>query len=136
MAGRNNVEFSIFDEQLQRVRFITKTGSDEELAAYLGVMRAAVSDAIRRSKIPAGWLLTLMVSENINPEWILTGQGQWFLEERNNSCQNADNATEEDSTLKILRSLPSRLLADELLRRITSAEAGAFIMPESQNYDL
>ena len=47
--------------------------SQMELAAFLGIRQALVSDAKRRGIIPAEWLNILERSRGIRPEWILTG---------------------------------------------------------------
>lgn len=53
-----------------------------ELADFLGVRRASISDAKRRGSIPSEWLLTLLRKKRINPAWVLTGEGSRFLPER------------------------------------------------------
>ena len=50
-----------------------------ELADFLGIRQSSVSDAKKRSKIPAEWLMTLLRFKSVNPEWILTGEGAIYL---------------------------------------------------------
>ncbi len=120
----------IFDEQLQRVYQVTGTRTHAELAGWLGVRQTFVADAERRGKIPADWLLILMRLVNADPEWLLTGRGERLFEMPagahegvNSAPEEADAAREREKTLKTVRSLPSRMLAEELLRRAVIAEA-------------
>lgn len=51
----------------------------EELIVFLGISYAAFSDAQRRCEIPLEWLLTLLQKRNVNPFWVITGEGARFL---------------------------------------------------------
>lgn len=46
-----------------------------ELADFLGIKQSSISDAKKRKSIPSDWLLILWRKKGINPDWILTGQG-------------------------------------------------------------
>lgn len=118
-----------FADQIQRIQLVTGTRTQLELAACLGIRQSSVSAAKRRGAIPPGWLIRLMRVKNVNPEWVLTGRGTQLVEDippRGGKRVEplARNAHEE--ALLMLRSLPSRLLADELVRRIA----------EQQSYDV
>lgn len=64
-----------YNDQLQRIMLVTGKHSLTTLAEELGVGMPAMTDARRRGKIPADWLLTLTMKKGVNPEWLLTGQG-------------------------------------------------------------
>lgn len=64
---------------MERIRAMTGCGTQTALAAALGITRSFVSDARRRKVIPADWLLTLLRSRGVNPDWILTGDGAHLL---------------------------------------------------------
>ena len=120
----------VFDEQLQRVYQVTGTRTQTELAGWLGVRQTFVADAERRGKIPADWLLILMRLVNVDPEWLLTGRGERLFEAPagayegvNRAPEDGDAASEREKALEAVRSLPSRILAEELLRRAVIAEA-------------
>ena len=121
-----DMQQEIFDEQLQRVYQVTGMWTEMELAGWLGVRQTFVADAKRRGKIPADWLLMLVRVLNVDPEWVLTGRGGRLREEPSPTCvrDDADAAHRRESVLEIVRSLPSRVLAEELLRRAAIAEAG------------
>lgn len=68
--------YSVFDKQMCRIQFITGAHTQLALADFLGIRQSAVSDAKRRGKIPAEWLVILMWSKNVSPEWI---RGAWKL---------------------------------------------------------
>ena len=70
---------SDFDSQFNRlfeaIGFITQ----EDLAAILEIPPSSISNAKRRGKIPASWLLTLLEKNRINPNWIRHGTGAMRL---------------------------------------------------------
>ncbi len=118
----------IFDAQMERIKLITGKNTQVELADLLGVKQCSVSDAKRRGKIPAGWLVILMRYKHANPEWILTGKGPMFVyfpptEPR---YETGDEAAERKANEEALRRLSSRMLADELVRRIAVSQAEAY----------
>lgn len=112
-----------FDEQMGRIKLITGKRTQVELADLLGVKQSSISDAKRRGSIPANWLIVLMRLNYANPEWILTGNGPLFVSFSSirplykTENEEADYKAKE----KILRQLPTRMLADELVRRISIA---------------
>ena len=112
-----------FAEQLGRIYRATQTQTQADLAAYLGVRQSTISCAKRRANIPADWLLTLLLNNNVNPAWILSGKGRRYLDasvvER---PEGANSALPRGSMLHIVRQLPSRMLADELVRRISECK--------------
>lgn len=121
MNWQNNI--STFDEQLKRIQFITGTSTQLELADFFGIRQSSVSDAKRRGKIPSDWLLALFCLRKVNPEWIFTGNGPHFLSVQAEDYAAAERAEDKTETAGALRLLSSRALAEELLRRITLAEA-------------
>ena len=116
---------NIFDGQLRRVYQVTGVRTQTELAAWLGVRQTFVADAERRCKIPADWLLSLLRVLSVDPEWVLTGRGGRLLETpagTGAAPEDADAGREREKALETARGLPSRILAEELLRRISVAE--------------
>lgn len=113
-----------FDEQMERIKFITGKRTQNELANLLGVKQSSVSDAKRRGKIPSSWLVILMRVKNVHPEWILTGNGPYFLPQQPEAgrYETGDEAAECRADEEALRRLPSRMLADELVRRIAVSQ--------------
>lgn len=63
-----------------RIHNVTSTQGQLELARFLGVRQAQVSDANRRGSVPVEWLAVLRNRLNIRPEWILGGEGSVFQE--------------------------------------------------------
>ncbi|MCD7982758.1 MAG: helix-turn-helix domain containing protein [Desulfovibrio sp.] len=59
-----------FDEQMDRIRLITGKRTQIELANFFGIRQSLVSDAKRRGKIPSDWLMILLQTKNVNPEWL------------------------------------------------------------------
>lgn len=102
----------------------TRTRTQVELAAYLGIRQSSISCAKRRANIPAEWLLTLLLNNNVNPVWILSGKGQQYLDLSVDGDEDARPVRSRPKMLQIVRQLPARLLADELVRRIAVTEKG------------
>ena len=59
----------------QRLLQVFGVTTQARLAACLGIRQASVSDALRRGRIPDGWLLAALTHKAVNPLWVLTGQG-------------------------------------------------------------
>jgi len=68
-----------FSQQMERIRQMTGTQTQVQLANLLGIRQSSVSDAKRRGIIPIRWLDTLRRLKNINPGWILYGVGAQYL---------------------------------------------------------
>lgn len=71
-----------FPDYLKRLYRITDTESPDELAAVLACPPVQVEEAVRRSRIPAWWLLYLAARRSISPQWLLTGEGTPFFAPR------------------------------------------------------
>ena len=67
------------DERFARLFEAAGCRTQTELAGVLGIRQSSVSDAKRRRSIPAHWLLKLMRTRGVNPDWILEGTGQRLL---------------------------------------------------------
>ena len=115
---------STFADQMERIRLITGKRTQTELADLLGVKQSSVSDAKRRGKIPSSWLVVLMRYKGANPEWVLTGRGPTFvsLPPATPRYETGDEAAERKADEEALKRLPSRMLADELVRRIAISQ--------------
>ena len=61
------------DAIFQRLFDVAECRSQVELADFLGIRQAAISDAKRRGIIPADWLRFLQKTKGVRPEWILSG---------------------------------------------------------------
>lgn len=132
-----NMDGTNFDAQMERVRFITGVRTQVELADFLGIRQSSVSDAKRRCKIPSDWLITIMRAKNINPEWILTGKGPYYLAEQlpPGQYETHDHVQERWADEAALRRLSSRALADELLRRIAVSQADQYCRIRNETVD-
>lgn len=119
---------SSFQEQLERIKLITDARTQVELATFLGIRQSEVSDAKRRKEIPSSWLVILMLMKNVNPEWILTGKGPYVITRLPvlNDHEIEEVIVAEKSDKEALRRLPSRILADELVRRIVISQEKIF----------
>ncbi len=113
-----------FDAQMERIRLITGTRTQLELADLLGVKQSSISDAKRRGRIPPGWLVMLMRYKHANPDWILTGSGPVFVSfpPTEMHYETGDMVAERKSDKEALRRLPPRMLTEELLRRIAISQ--------------
>lgn len=109
-------------EQIERLYGVTGSRSQAELASFMGISQAAVSDAKRRGSIPEEWLVHLSRLKGIEPEWILTGRGKKYKGRadgeyaRKAPCLNGQNALPE------LKDRTAVSLAEELLKRVEELE--------------
>ena len=115
---------TLFSEQMARIRRVTGTRTQLELAEFLGVSQSAVSDAVRRGRVPAEWLVTLVRARNVSPEWVLTGGGPCRMT-LPGQYEVPEEAGERREAEAALRRASSRALTEELLRRIAASGAGA-----------
>ena len=115
----------VFTEQLERIRLIT---GKADLSGFFGVSQSAVSAAMRCGKIPSSWLVILMWVKNAHPEWILTGKGPCLipLPPEPSRYETDDEVMARKADEEALRRLPSRMLADELVRRVAVSQERAF----------
>ena len=111
-----------FDEQMERLFHSTKARTQAELAAVLGITQPSLSDAKKRKAIPADWLVTLMQTMRVNPEWIITGMGEAYLDIARAGNQGGRGTKSRAWMISVARQLPARILANELARRIAVVE--------------
>jgi phage repressor protein C with HTH and peptisase S24 domain len=64
---------------LTRIMNATGIRSQSELARVLGIGRQAVTDAKKRSHIPADWYLYLCRKYGLNPQWLESGLGPMYI---------------------------------------------------------
>ncbi|MBI9111981.1 S24 family peptidase [Maridesulfovibrio ferrireducens] len=62
-----------FDETLERIKKATGTRTQVQLAEILNIRQSSISDAKRRSSIPAEWYIKLYKTHGLNPEWLSDG---------------------------------------------------------------
>lgn len=113
-----------FNSQLARIRAVLGLREDAELAEFFGVIAADIAAAQARGRIPAGWLLVLLQTRRISPEWVLRGAGPCFLALPAGRYPTAEEAAGQGDAATVLRGVSSRQLAEELLRRLAVAGAG------------
>ena len=123
MSRKENT--AAFEAKMERIHFIARTRTQTELADFLGIRQSSVSDAKRRERIPSDWLVTLMLTRNVHPEWILTGNGPCHMcASAPGQYETGDKTQEQRADEAALRRLSAKALADELLRRIVVSHVG------------
>ncbi len=98
------------EARLTRVFEAADCRTQMELADVLGIRQSSISDAKRRGVIPPEWLIKLLRTRGINPEWILTGKAPRLL-------QPIDHSVQCGTELKPLHGYSSQQLMTELVRR-------------------
>lgn len=71
----------VFEEAMERIRRVTGLRTQVEIAAALDIRQSSISDAKRRQNIPDGWLVRLLLDYGLSPRWILTGEGEAYLQD-------------------------------------------------------
>lgn len=69
----------MLEAQMARIHEATNTGTQCELATALGIRQSSISDAKKRNALPPGWLVTLAADYNVNPNWIISGEGGRYI---------------------------------------------------------
>ncbi|MYL84154.1 XRE family transcriptional regulator [Desulfovibrio aerotolerans] len=64
----------LFEDAYARIQAATRTRTQTEIAAILGIKQSSISDAKKKNTIPDGWLVTLYRAFALEPDWILYGQ--------------------------------------------------------------
>lgn len=97
---------------LERIGSLVGGYTQVVIAEALGVRQSSISDAKKRGCIPAAWLLTLLRTHSVNPDWLVTGQGpQYLLPKEAQSVQ----------TVPDMHVLSSEAMLSELGRRLEKA---------------
>ncbi len=68
-----------FDEIFERIKLVTNTRTQVELADVLDIRQSSISDAKRRNSVPADWSMTLFEQFGLNPDWLKKGSGPMYL---------------------------------------------------------
>lgn len=68
-----------FDEIFERIKLVTNTRTQVELAEVLGIRQSSISDAKRRNSVPADWYMKLFEQFGLNPDWLKKGAGPMYL---------------------------------------------------------
>ena len=106
--------FYSFEAQMARLKFIAQVKTQCQLADFLGVRQASISEATRRRSIPASWLVVLVRKLRVNPDWILEGGMPIFLRVEDSVRLGGDEGRPAE---EFLRQMPVEALQKELLRR-------------------
>ena len=93
---------------LQRVFDASECRTQMQLVALLEIRQSSISDAKRRGSIPSDWLIKLQRLKGINPEWVMTGEGEPFIKNEATDCgqakaQKPEEFTTEDLVVELVR---------------------------------
>ena len=116
MSGQN--QFQSFEAQMARVKFIAQARTQCQLAEVLGVKQGSVSEASKRGRIPASWLVVLVQKFRANPDWILEGAMPVFLLTDETGREEGRAGCHAD---EVLRQIPLERLQEEISRRLKNA---------------
>ena len=112
--------FHCVEAQMARLMFIVQARTQCQLAEFLGVKQASISEASRRGKIPPSWLVVLVQKLRGNPDWVLEGSMPVFLRAQNENqglTQRVGRCYADE-----LRHVPLEELQKELVRRSQEAQ--------------
>lgn len=70
---------SNFDEIFDRIKLVTNTRTQVELAEVLDIRQSSISDAKRRNSVPSDWYMKLFERFGLNPDWLKKGSGPRYL---------------------------------------------------------
>ena len=69
----------LYEETMARIKTVSRTQTQTELAKLLEVSQSSVAEAKRRQSIPADWYLKLFEKLGVNPDWLKKGNGPVYL---------------------------------------------------------
>ncbi|MHC1700317.1 MAG: helix-turn-helix domain-containing protein [Humidesulfovibrio sp.] len=69
-----------FDAAMERIKAVTGARTQVQLADVLEVRQSSISDAKRRASIPDGWLVKLLRTHRVMPDWIEHGAQPQYLD--------------------------------------------------------
>ena len=107
------------EDVFARLYRVTGCRTQAELAELLDIRQSTISVAKRRGSVPSEWLLRLLRTKWINPDWVLTGLGPEKL-----------GSVDEGGSTKIFyvakirppKDCSSQELINELVRRALAEE--------------
>lgn len=67
-----------FKEAMARIKKVTGTRTQVELAHLLEIKQSSISSAKRRNTIPSEWRMKLFEKFGVNPDWIKKARGLSF----------------------------------------------------------
>lgn len=67
----------LYEETMARIKIVSRTQTQTELAKLLEVSQSSVAEAKRRQSIPADWYLKLFEKLGVNPDWLKKGNGRY-----------------------------------------------------------
>ena len=67
MGGKENSR-KVFEDQMRRIQKVTGKKNQADLADFLGIRQAFISDAKRRGKIPEEWLEAAMRAKDASSD--------------------------------------------------------------------
>ena len=69
----------LYEETMARIKIVSRTQTQTELAKLLEVNQSSVAEAKRRQSILADWYLKLFEKLGVNPDWLKKGNGPVYL---------------------------------------------------------
>jgi phage repressor protein C with HTH and peptisase S24 domain len=78
-ASESNERRLQFEEAFDRIKKATGARTQVQLAEILGIRQSSISDAKRRSSVPAEWFLKLYRKFGLNPDWLEFGSDPVYL---------------------------------------------------------
>lgn len=123
---------ALFAERMERVKTVTLTNTQVQLAEFLDVRQSSVSDAKRRCSIPSEWLLTILSRTNVNPAWILNGDSEMKFRTPNNEPGTIVNVKELRQSIEAeVREELDNLHAEDLIHRLEAMGLHVQVCPTS-----
>ena len=69
----------IYEKTIERIKAVTRTRTQNELAEILAIRQSSIADAKRRQSVPGAWYMTLFEKLGVNPDWLKNGIGPVYL---------------------------------------------------------
>lgn len=84
MAGMTENKVDVL---ISRIMNATGISSQAELAKELGINRSGITHARNKNHIPDNWIIKLFRRFRVNPDWVETGKGPVFYDQKHTDDQ-------------------------------------------------
>lgn len=94
------------EEVMQRIKAVTSTKTQLEIAEFFGIRQSSISEAKRRNSIPSDWYMKLFDKLGVNPDWVKKGVGPIYLRsETSYGSYESKDAVEENKKSPLIKDL-------------------------------
>lgn len=117
-----------------RIKEITGSRTQVELAEILGIRQSSISDAKKRESVPSDWYLKLFEIYGVNPLWIKAGhEPQFFLPGVGINSRALVAGINQMETVKLFKMLIERLAPEDIVEEVRQTMSLKYLVVEPED---